>query len=559
MASSEKGWSLVAAEKRFAILQSLPAEWKVVLEDRSSLKDVTGPYIEKFLDVEEILITNSDAVTILENVANATWTARQVTKAFCHRAALAHQMTNCLHEMCWESAMAEAERLDNYFERHKTTVGPLHGLPISMKDQFHIKGTESTLGYVGWIGTFEGKRQTETSQSFESFIVQILRSYGAIFFCKTSVTQALMSGETANNIIGYTFNPKNRNLSAGGSSGGEGALMALRGSPVGFGSDIGGSIRVPAAFNGLYGIRPSVGRLPYRGVPISMDGQESIPCVIGPMATTIRSLKLMFQTVLRSEPWSGDPMVLELPWRQQHEHQTWAACHSQSSASNLTIGIFRHDGVVGVDPPVQRALDMMESALRREGHNYETWMFDGGQDIHHNLGISGEPIVPQLEMAFGSTPGTQKNASEIAAINVKLREYRTRYFDYWNSTSNLSPSGRPADAFISAIAPFAAPLPQQYTHNAYSTTINVLDYTATVLPVTTVDQEIDVIDTQYQPLTKKDRLRHENYDPELYHGAHVGLQIVTQRLQEEKAVVLTEYLDSLLKGDYSTAMGDQAA
>lgn len=161
---------------------------------------------------------------------------------------------------------------------HKKPIGPLHGLPVSLKDQFHVKGVETTMGYVGWIGTFQGKKGTGKERVFESELVKELRDLGAVLYCKTSVPHTLMTGETTNNIIGYvrpfpklsciqpdeyadsgnhqTWNPKNRNLSCGGSSGGEGALIALRGSPVGFGTDIGGSIRIPAAFNGLYGLRP---------------------------------------------------------------------------------------------------------------------------------------------------------------------------------------------------------------------------------------------------------------------------------------------------------------
>jgi len=143
------------------------------------------------------------------------------------------------------------------------------------------------MGYVGWIGTFEGKKGTGKEKVFESEMTRELRNLGAVLYCKTSVPHTLMTGETVNNIIGYTWNPKNRNLASGGSSGGEGALIGLRGSPMGFGTDIGGSIRskqnltiwkshneldipivllltlyhlVPAALNGLYGIRPTAGR-----------------------------------------------------------------------------------------------------------------------------------------------------------------------------------------------------------------------------------------------------------------------------------------------------------
>ena len=100
---------------------------------------------------------------------------------------------------------------------------------------------DSLLRLIGWIGTFQGQKGLGREKIFESEMVKELRSLGAILFCKTSVPHTLMSGETSNNIIGYTWNPKNRNLSAGGSSGGEGALIALRGSPAGFGTDIGGS------------------------------------------------------------------------------------------------------------------------------------------------------------------------------------------------------------------------------------------------------------------------------------------------------------------------------
>ena len=168
-------------------------------------------------------------------------------------------------EIFFDAAIEDARRLDKYYAQHNAPVGPLHGLPVSLKDQFHVKGVETSMGYVGWIGTFQGEKGTGREKVYESEMVKELRGMGAVLYCKTSVPHTLMAGETVNNITGYTWNPKNRHLSCGGSSGGEGALISLKGSPVGFGTDIGGSIRIPAAFNGLYGLRPSSGRLPYEG------------------------------------------------------------------------------------------------------------------------------------------------------------------------------------------------------------------------------------------------------------------------------------------------------
>jgi amidase len=203
--------------------------------------------------------------------------------------------------------MHDAEVLDKNYAQSKP-LGPLHGLPVSLKDQFHVKNVETTMGYVGWIGTFQGKKYEPKHQSFESELVRELRQLGAVLYVKTAVPHTLMCGETINNIIGYTENPRNRYLSSGGSSGGEGALIGAHGSVVGFGTDIGGSIRIPAAFNGLYGLRPSAGRLPYEGVANSMDGQNSVLSVVGPLGSTVGALRLVVKGLLSMEPWSHDPL-----------------------------------------------------------------------------------------------------------------------------------------------------------------------------------------------------------------------------------------------------------
>lgn len=148
-----------------------------------------------------------------------------------------------MHEIFFDQAIQDAKLLDEKFATTKSPVGPLHGLPMSFKDQFHIRGVETTMGYVGWIDTFEGLKGTGKEKVTESEFVREARILGAIPFCKTSLPHTLMSMETWNNIVGFTYNPHNRLMSCGGSSGGEGALIAMRGSPIGIGTDIGGSIR----------------------------------------------------------------------------------------------------------------------------------------------------------------------------------------------------------------------------------------------------------------------------------------------------------------------------
>ena len=134
---------------------------------------------------------------------------------------------------------------------------------------------ETCMGYVSWLG----KKDEE-----DSVLTALLRKAGAVFYVKTSVPQTLMVCETVNNIIGRTTNPRNKNWSCGGSSGGEGAMIGFRGGIIGVGTDIGGSIRIPSAFNFLYGIRPSHGRMPYAKMANSMEGQETVHSVVGPIA-----------------------------------------------------------------------------------------------------------------------------------------------------------------------------------------------------------------------------------------------------------------------------------
>ena len=224
------------------------------------------------------------------------------------------------------------------------------------------------MGYVGWIGTFQGHLNTGKEKVYESEMVRELRNLGAILYVKTSVPHSLMCGETVNNIIGYTWNPKNRFLSSGGSSGGEGALIALRGSVLGFGTDIGGSIRIPAAFNGLFGLRPSSGRLPYEGMANSMDGQNCVLSVVGPLSSSVGGLRLAVKGILSQQPWLHDPLVHEIPWRSEQEQFVLNAIAATEKKDKLVFGLFRDDGACTPVSPVRRAIDLVVAAMIKCGH-----------------------------------------------------------------------------------------------------------------------------------------------------------------------------------------------
>lgn len=292
------------------------------------------------------------------------------------------------------------------------------------------------MGYVGWLGTFQGQKNTGREKQFESEMVKELRECGAVLYCKTSVPHTLMTGETINNIMGYCWNPRNRHLSAGGSSGGEGALIGARGSPLGFGTDIGGSIRIPAAVNGLYGIRPSAGRMPYEGMANSMDGQNTILSVVGPLATSIGSLRLAMQALLGREPWLRDPLVIELPWRSEQENVIRELASQTTGSGGLAFGVLRHDGACTPHPPMARALDMAVDALERLGHQViewkppsheklgeialRSWIYDGGKEVRDTFALSGEPMSAQIAMF-------KETRDESSATHIQVSDMPSRW------------------------------------------------------------------------------------------------------------------------------------
>lgn len=158
--------SQIEESKAQAKSKGKPKEWALLL-----------PQI--CLTPDEVEITESSANHLLKKLwQDKTVSARQVCEAFCKRAVLAHQVTNCFTEICFEEALRAAEQLDEDFEQTKKQAGPLAGLPISIKDNFNMKGLDSTLGFVVWAN--------DPAQS-ESLLIRILREQGAILFCKTNV------------------------------------------------------------------------------------------------------------------------------------------------------------------------------------------------------------------------------------------------------------------------------------------------------------------------------------------------------------------------------------
>ncbi|EWG51017.1 hypothetical protein FVEG_10130 [Fusarium verticillioides 7600] len=561
----KSSWETRAAAKRAATLDKIPSEWRLSSEDierAQSQRDITGPFIEQFLDEETVSITSLKTVEILNAVSERELTATKVVRAFCQRAAVAHQINNCLQEIFFDQALERAQFLDDYFTKHGKTLGPLHGLPVSLKDQFHVKGVDTTMGYVGWIDGNLGI-DSDKSHTIESQIVSELLSLGAVLYCKTSLPQTLLFGETKNNIIGQTLNPINQNLSCGGSSGGEAALMALGGSSIGVGTDIGGSLRIPAGFCGIFSIKPTSNRLSYRDVANTNPGQDTYRSTIGFMGTSIDALEMVFEAVLMTEPWMKDPAVIPIPFRKDVTESYRRRADEKGNAKfgerPLKMGVLWCDGMVGLHPPVLRGLEVVVEALKKAGHKIVDWKppshetatniharflsADGAHDIHQHLKRSGEPLIQDLQ--DGLNLKTPIELLKYQDLTIQGLEYERQYSDYWNSTAESD--GQIVDAVLMPVAPHAAVIPGKFYHGAYTDAMNLTNYTAVIIPTIRADTRVDVFDEGYEPLGETDRKNWQAYDADLYDGAPVGVQIVGRKFEEEKCLAIARIVHTVVQ------------
>ncbi|KAI3329205.1 amidase [Xylariaceae sp. AK1471] len=561
MEPTHETWEQKAAAKRASILAGIPPQWRLSpadIERASGQRQLTGQFMHQYLEPEDISIVSMDSVPIVEAVRQGKLSSIQVATAFCKTAAIAHQINNCLHEVFFDQALHRARQLDDSYAQNGTTVGPLHGLPISLKDQFHVKGVDTNMGYVGWIGSNFGIKNPDQIHKVESQITSELLSLGAILYCKTSLPQTLLFGETKNNVIGSTLNPRNRNLSCGGSSGGEGALQALRGSSVGIGTDIGGSVRIPAAFNGVFALKPTPERLSYRDVANTNPGQNTCRSTVGFLSTSIEGLRLVLEAVLETKPWVRDPAVVPIPFRGHVVDEYLGRAGEDGSAkpggNALKLGVLWTDGVVGPHPPVTRGLRMVVDAVEKAGHKvpsslrpvvitqYAFIQADGAHDIHEQLKLSGEPLLPDLRHDF--EPRDPIGLLKYQDLTLQSLDFEARYSDYWNSTADLD--GQIVDAVIMPVAPHAAVIPGKYYHLSYTEALNLMNYSVVVIPVTAADKALDAFDHAYRPLSELDEKNWRAYDPEIYHDGPVGVQIVARKFEEEKVWAIAKIVHKIL-------------
>jgi amidase len=161
--------------------------------------------------------------------------------------------------------------------------------------------------------------------------------------------------------------------------------------------------------------------------------------------------------------------------------------------------------------------------------------------------LSGEPLIKEVQRFVpADKPPVPIPLLSFEHLTVRKQGFENKYLDYWNSTSEKTGTARPVDGVILPVAPTAAVINDKYMYYGYTNVANLLDYTCVSFPVTKANQDLDEADDDYVPLSDLDRDDWNAYDPEAYHGAPVGLQVMGRRLEEEKMLSVAETIVNAL-------------
>ena len=439
MTADETSWKSKAAAKFAAVRAKIPKEWRLsseypLCDETSDASVLDVPARCGILSPAELAITeNYTAVSLARAAQSGVLKSKNIATAFCKRAAIATQLTNCCTETMFDDALKRGEYLDSYLADHKKPVGPLHGVPVSLKDSFHYPGVQSSIGFASFLDRPEDK---DTAA-----LAQMLLELGAILYCKTNIPQTLMTGDSHNYVFGRTLNPHKLKLGAGGSSGGEGSLVAFRGSILGVGTDIGGSIRIPALCNGTYGFKPSSNRTPYGGqtAPVKI-GSPGFPPVAGPLANSFEDLHLFMKHVIEAKPWDKDFLALPIPWR---------SSAAESQFTNMRIGYLLEDTEYPVHPPVRRTLEQSAKKLAAAGFQIvpikefpslqtaidlacDCYSLDNTKTWKRFISDSGKPMIPSLARTeWAINKKEEYTLDEVFDLNYAWGGYKAAWQKVW--------------------------------------------------------------------------------------------------------------------------------
>ncbi len=490
-------------------------------------------------------------------IAERRLTARDAVEAHIARIEAVNPTLNAVVVKRYDEARREADAADHAL-REDRLRGPLHGVPITLKEQFTAAGMPATIGVAGAANDDE-----------DGPLVARLRAAGAIVLGKTNVPQLLLYNESDNPVYGRTNNPADPARSSGGSSGGEAAIIAAHGSPLGLGSDIGGSLRTPSHACGIAALKPTSGRLTNEDARRSgyAHGQTAILSQPGPMARRVADLTLAMRVLAAPGQDGFDPLVAPIPWREP----------GAVDIASLRIAYYEDDGYFPAAPAVRRAVREAVAALELHGASVERFappdvaaamnLFlrivsaDGAADAQRRLGanavdrrikgllqIAAIPNAARpLASGLLSALGQRRLARQVTGIR------RSSVDEYWSLVAAQAEYRR---NFVAALGrgrfdaivcpPHALPA---LTHgsayyltmaSSYAMLYNLLGMPAGVVPMTHVAPDEDSPRKAGRDLVDRTAAAVERGSA----GLPIGVQVVARHWREDVALAVMSALEA---------------
>ncbi|GMT36457.1 hypothetical protein PFISCL1PPCAC_27754, partial [Pristionchus fissidentatus] len=328
---------------------SLESRSEVARQERKESIEWAKQQAKLVSDDEREKIRKMDFRQLRDSLQKGEVSAESVLRVYYGLAVRSHEKTNCLTNVVKES-LDIARSLDEKAKDPSYKKPALFGIPISIKDSIDLCGNRRTCGCASKADNFPKE---------DSFQVMRLREAGMIAFCQTNVPTCCMTYNCCNSIYGTTSTPLDSSRTSGGSSGGEGALIGSHGSLIGMGSDIGGSIRIPSAYSGCCGFKPSATRCsslqweeptPFRPILMPTEG----PLAQDPHAIT-EIMRCMWSDHFIS---NNDPLSVPIDFREDLFQE----------GRKYRIGYFASDGYIDALPGNQRVVMEAVELLKANGH-----------------------------------------------------------------------------------------------------------------------------------------------------------------------------------------------
>jgi len=526
------------------------------------------------------LLLNSDVTTLLSLLNTSQTTSVEILLTYCERTITIGFDLKAVAELNFSWAYQRAQECDTIrtnilsslsdpeTKTHNlNALGYLFGIPISLKDPIICKGLVATFGVSLNLNNVAQK---------DGLIVELLKDQGAIPFVTSNVPQVLLINETVSRAYGRAENPWNRTRSSGGSSGGESALISSRCSPLGIGSDLGGSIRTPCLYTGLYGFNPTSTRNTFDGhfycTPKDRIALRNFKPCCGPIGKSVDDLNLMMKSMVLEKNWQNDYETVPIKWREE----------IYKTPKKLRIGYVKSTPNYPVSPANERAVQEAVNALKSKGHEIVELEFYQFEELTNSFlelisadgkfrglrqKLKGESPIDEYKLMFffANIPrslakifafalncfGERRTSKTIKAMSGKSAweyfqsseqhlVYKSLFAKWWKDNK--------LDAFVSP--GFGLPAVKHGTSQelfiycCYMFVWNVLNYPVGAVPITKVRKE----EEEFKDKIHKDRINMMARECcKGSQGMPVGVLVATKTYEDELCLFVMKEIENVIK------------